>query len=318
MRHATSLLLAATLGVSVAPAALGAQPAGERPATYGEAVDVAVVNVDVYVNDASGNPVTGLTREDFVLLEGKKRLAIDYFYASEAPSAGGSPERTEAAGEAPAVEWSRTDAVVREPPHVVVFVDNANISPGSRNRVLGRLRGFVDRAIAEGARLMVVTNDGSPNIRLPFTDDPEAIAASLEQLEGLAILGFNRLAERRAILASIEQLDQSMFQIRADEAAQQGAQVGLRQPGRRETFHPFDPLRRVQLLERVNQGQRGQPLIEVRSQRLAGSIFIAFQIQKIVGDLERYAQVPPVAFEPQASRGVGAGRGRSEVAAASA
>ena len=223
MRRTMSLLLAATL---LAPLALGAAAARERPTAYGETVDVEVVNVDVYVTDSAGEPVTGLTRDDFVLLEGRKRIAIDYFYASDETAAAGPPARPEVAEEAPSVEWSRTSAVWREPPHLVVFVDNANVSPASRNRVLGRLRGFVDRATAEGARVMVVTNDGSPNIRLPFTDDPEEIAAAIEQLEGLAIRGFDRLSERRAILGSIEQLDQSLFQIRADEKAQQGGQVG--------------------------------------------------------------------------------------------
>ena len=80
MRSTMSLLLAAILG---APLALGAQGTQAPSPAYGEAVDVEVVNVDVYVTDPAGNPVTGLTRDDFVLLESKKRLAIDYFYASD-------------------------------------------------------------------------------------------------------------------------------------------------------------------------------------------------------------------------------------------
>ena len=224
MRRWLSLLIAgALLGLS----ATAADQAEDRPSVYGETVDVEVVNVDVYVSDRKGNPVTDLTREEFVLLEDKKRIDFDYFYAS-GESAGGErlapPERDPQNQKG--AEWSNTSAVWRDPPHVVVFVDNANIAPASRNRVLRRLGDFLDQATGEGSRVMVVTNDGSPNIRLEFTDDPAEIAAVLKELEGVSIRGFDRLSERRAILASIEQLDQSMFQISADQKAQEGALVG--------------------------------------------------------------------------------------------
>ena len=222
LRHRTSLLLAAGL---LGPAVAAAEPAEERGSAYSETVDVEVVNVDVYVTDRRGAPVTDLAREDFVLLEDGKRVDFDYFYGGGAAAGGGRlapPAEDRQRGS----EWSRAEAAWGEPPHVVVFVDNANIQPGSRNRVIRRLRGFLDRATGDGARVMVVTNDGSPNIRLPFTDDPERIAAALEELEAVSIRGFDRLAERRAILTSIEQLDQSMFQIVADQKASEDAVVG--------------------------------------------------------------------------------------------
>ena len=223
MRRSVSLLLA---GILLGPMTTAADQAGKRPSAYSEIVDVEVVNVDVYVTDRAGNPVTGLTREEFVLLEDKKRMEFDYFHAS-GETAGGELLATAAQRPGQGSSWSRTSAVWREPHHIVIFVDNANIAPGNRNRVLGRLRGFLDRATSEGSRVMVVTNDGSPNIRLEFSDDPEEIAAAVEKLEGLSIRGFDRLSERRAILTSIEQLDQSIFQIVADVKAQEGALAGL-------------------------------------------------------------------------------------------
>lgn len=226
MRRATSLLLTVAL---LASTSSGAAQKDAQPSAFTETVDVEVVNVDVYVTDRVGDPVIDLGRDDFILLRDGKRIDFDYFYAS-GEAAGGrlvtdkkkSRKNTEAQG----ADWSRADAVWREPPHVVVFVDNANIAPASRNRVLRRLTGFVDTAIAEGARVMVVTNDGSPTVRLEFSDDAERIAAVLAQLEGVVISGFDRQSERRAILAAIEQLDQSILQIVADQKAQRGAVAG--------------------------------------------------------------------------------------------
>lgn len=220
-------LILLIVGALMGPPATRADQAPERSSAFGETVDVEVVNVDVYVTDKQGNPVTDLTRDEFLLLEGKKRIDFEYFYASGEAAGGQRLAATKRDAKAPqGAQWGRAEAAWREPPHVVVFVDNANIAPASRNRVLRRLGDFLDQATGEGSRVMVVTNDGSPNIRLEFTDDPELVGSALEKLEGLSIRGFDRLSERRAILTSIEQLDQSMFQIGADQKAQEGARVG--------------------------------------------------------------------------------------------
>ena len=225
MRRMTILLPAVAL---LALAGLGAAQEEAPPSSFSEIVDVEVVNVDVYVTDRAGNPVTDLTRDDFTLLRDKKRIEFDYFYASGEAAGGRFVAADKGARKGgkkgKGAACSGGAAVWREPPHLVVFVDNANIAPASRNRVLGRLRGFLDQAIAGGARVMVVSNEGSPTIRLEFSDDAEKIAAVLEELEGVVVRGFDRRTERREILTAIEQLDQSMFQIFADEKAQEGAQ----------------------------------------------------------------------------------------------
>src|SRR5215203_626141 len=61
---------------------------------FGEAVDVNVVNVDVYVTDKNGRPVTGLRKEEFELREDGKRVEITNFEAVDrgaAPAPEGSP-----------------------------------------------------------------------------------------------------------------------------------------------------------------------------------------------------------------------------------
>ena len=66
---------------------LGAWPwaaAQEAPSTdFYETVEVNVVNVEVYVTDKKGNPVTGLTRDDFEILEDGEPIEISNFYAGQ-------------------------------------------------------------------------------------------------------------------------------------------------------------------------------------------------------------------------------------------
>src|SRR6476620_11665513 len=45
-----------------------------------ESIEVRVVNVDVVVTDRDGKPVTGLTKEDFEILEDKRPQKITNFY----------------------------------------------------------------------------------------------------------------------------------------------------------------------------------------------------------------------------------------------
>jgi len=58
---------------------VAAQPA---PETFGETIDVRVVNVDVWVTDRDGNPVTGLTADDFEVREDGRPVELSNFFDS--------------------------------------------------------------------------------------------------------------------------------------------------------------------------------------------------------------------------------------------
>src|SRR5450759_312136 len=55
----------------------------EAPPPLVEKIEVSVVNVDVTVTDRRGQPVPGLTRNDFEILEDGKLQPISNFYAVE-------------------------------------------------------------------------------------------------------------------------------------------------------------------------------------------------------------------------------------------
>src|SRR4051812_30152783 len=55
------------------------QPSSELPKLV-ESIDVKVINIDVVVTDRKGNPITGLTKDDFELYENGQPKLISTFY----------------------------------------------------------------------------------------------------------------------------------------------------------------------------------------------------------------------------------------------
>ncbi|HEX6861999.1 MAG TPA: VWA domain-containing protein, partial [Thermoanaerobaculia bacterium] len=177
--------MAAGLAVLLFPAL--AAPSAAQQDSLGEVVDVNVVNVDVYVTDKSGRPVTDLRQEDFELREDGKRVEITNFEAVDrtagAPAAGSAPAPApRATGEtaAPAAETGL---------HLVVYFDNWNIRFGNRARALQQLREFLTRQLVPGDQVMIASYDLGMNVRLPFTSDPAALSAALDLLGTLSVQG---------------------------------------------------------------------------------------------------------------------------------
>ena len=84
MSNNKSLLVCALCWVGAA-ALLGQavpNPSGGPGDFFFETVDVNVVNVEVYVTDKKGEPITGLKAEDFEILEDKREVEITNFYAT--------------------------------------------------------------------------------------------------------------------------------------------------------------------------------------------------------------------------------------------
>ncbi len=196
------------------PAAETTEPAAETPdeaqaegdSAFFETVDVTVVNVEVFVTDKKGNPITGLGRDDFEILEDGRPVTITNFYAVESgrPVAGvePAPEAAPAAPEAvpaPIPEEQRLN--------LVVYVDNFNIRPFNRNRVFRRLREFLHDKLDSEDRVMLVTYDRSLHVRHGFTSDSTLIANALFELEEMTGHAIHQDSERRDVLRDIEEAE---------------------------------------------------------------------------------------------------------------
>ncbi len=181
------------------------------PQTFGEVVEVNVVNVEVYVTDKAGNRVADLRKGDFELLEDGKRVEISNFETvtggqPSRPAAGPAGEPSETSPGAPSATPSATPSTTRAPEDawsLVVYFDNQNIRPASRARAIRQLREFLTRQLAPGDRVMVVTNDFSLNVRLPFSSDPAAIVQALDGLGKLSAQGDTINRDRRQALQAM-------------------------------------------------------------------------------------------------------------------
>ena len=174
-----------------ARAAVGPPDSMIAPPSFEAAVEVNVVNVDVRVTDAGGQPLKGLKKNDFELLEDGKRVEISNFTAfengasAELPSAATPGEEMKAATGADDA-WS-----------LIVYVDNFDLHPANRNRALQQLRQTLSRLLTPGDRVMLVSYDLGLKIQLPFTADAAAIDQTLAKMEGLAVHAIDADNRRR-------------------------------------------------------------------------------------------------------------------------
>ncbi len=174
---------AAVLLVQAGLAAAHAQP-GE---TFVDTLDVEVVEVDVVVSDRNGRPVRGLTREDFELYVDGEQAEITNFFESEvlappAAAAGPSEPATAPADRAPAA--SDADPT---PLTVVVYMDDANLFPPYRTRLLRRLAKAVESWRSLDARFMFARFVNRLDVVVPPTRDLDAILeAAAKRPRGLA------------------------------------------------------------------------------------------------------------------------------------
>jgi VWFA-related protein len=174
---------------------------------YFDRVDVDIVNLEVFVTDDAGRPVTGLTREDFALLVGGERTEILNFYAAAGPplpALATLPEETAADAPAPAP----LPALPEQSVTLVIVVDERHATAGERKRVLEELADGFAHGLPPATRAMVATlGGGIPGgieVLQPLTGDSLAIAAALGDLRTSAARGHGESFELRALLRQLE------------------------------------------------------------------------------------------------------------------
>ena len=183
----------------------------EKPVGGLEFIDevrVTVVNVDVFVRDGKGRPVEDLGRDDFRLFQDGKQVEISNFAVLSkemirhmlAPM--GEPALS--TGDAPAA----LPPEIR-PVYVVLYIDNENLRPLDRNRVLRRVREFVIENLEPPVEMMVVSYQRSLVTAQPFTQDSRAVN---DALRGMTRLTGGRVEldnARNAIVDDLQEANQA-------------------------------------------------------------------------------------------------------------
>ena len=210
------------------PAAAQEEPEAEAGSFF-EQISVNVVNVEVYVTDREGNPVLGLTRDDFEIREDDHPVELVNFYRvadgrptpDEVVDEASTESPTEPEADTPTIEieqeadaelaQSLREIEARNQPvfpdaqrlHLIVYVDNFNIHPLNRNRVFGRLTRFLHEILQPGDEVMVASYDRSLHIRHPFTRDAAAVNRALDELQEFSGMALEREAEREDAVRKI-------------------------------------------------------------------------------------------------------------------
>jgi VWFA-related protein len=213
------LLLPLALAAVFATRLAGAQrpapaPAADGP-SFGETVEVNVINVEVYVTDRDGRRVTGLGKGDFTLEEDGKPVALTNF-AAVTPEGRSGPDIQGGRGQleqqpAAAAPDQPVAADPQDKLSLVIFVDNQHVRPENRKRTLEQVRKFLDANVRPGDRVMFATNDLGLHVRQPFTDDRAALDAALRQIETLPAFGMQEDNQRRSAFRTFMILNQIHF-----------------------------------------------------------------------------------------------------------
>ncbi|HEY4642060.1 MAG TPA: VWA domain-containing protein, partial [Thermoanaerobaculia bacterium] len=148
----------------------------QQPTFFSETIEVRVINVDVIVTK-DGKPATGLTKDDFQILEDGKPQAITNFLEvreEEAP-------RVQQPGAPAAAPVAPTDPRAR---NIVVFLDMTTMAPLARDRVFEPMSKFIQHTTRAGDHVMIVSWNPGLKVDLPFTNDVAAATSALKRLIG--------------------------------------------------------------------------------------------------------------------------------------
>lgn len=173
LRHA--LLPTLLLVITGAPAQEA--PPESRPFT--ETVDVRVVNVDVVVTDRDGQPVQGLERGDFVVLEDGRPQEVTNFYRVEGP-------RLQSDGQ-DGWEVIGADSSFRR--RVLLLIDNNFIELPERDRALAALQSYLDQKFDGSYEWAVIAVGDDVQVLEPLTADKLRVRAALDRVRQLPAWG---------------------------------------------------------------------------------------------------------------------------------
>lgn len=179
-------------------------------------VEVTVVNVVAYVTDEDGNAINTLTREDFKLFQDGDERPISNFqaytkelirtyYQSQEPSALAVPTVEPATAEGDADDRGLTEI---QPIWMMIFVDNDNLRPLDRNRVINQAREFIRDNVQPPVQMMVVNYNKSLKVIQEFTTDADQVLGALRSLKMHTGGRTNRDASRDEFYDEIDRVSQ--------------------------------------------------------------------------------------------------------------
>ncbi len=199
-----STCLAVVLAAFSPALAPGQSQDSERPA-FSEVVDVQLVNVEVWVSDNRGRPVTGLSLEDFEVREDGRPVTVEFFSevtdAVAARTVGEPGDRTADTAQEPSA-----GAGPAEPAHLVLYFDDLHLGPASRKRAIEDLRAFLDEEKFPAERVLIFRQDRNLVTEAYFGSSREDLDLALERIAASPGMGGQSQQTKRLAVQNLNQL----------------------------------------------------------------------------------------------------------------
>ena len=177
----------------------------EAAATFGDVVDVALVEVEVWVSDSDGKPVTGLTSEDFEVFEDGDSMPISNFREvrreARGPEAVAPLEPVELDGREPV-----NVAPISTPGHMVLYFDQMHMGAPSRKRLVGELRQFLESGEVPAERVLILSQSESLRILAHFDSTRQELEEALDKIELEGSAGIQGNQQRTLELNQLQDL----------------------------------------------------------------------------------------------------------------
>ena len=232
MRTATTSAALLLLGLASATGAQEVDQGNPKPVgglAFVDEIQVTVVNVDVFVRDGKGRPVKGLGVDDFSVLQNGVEMPISNFAELDAEVI--RHEISERAKEGLFETQEPVDedptALEIKPIWVVLYIDNENIEPLDRNRVLRRVREFVTENLEAPVEMMVVSYQRSLKVVQPFSSESREVSGALRGMVKQTGGREESESERQQILHDMADAKNQDHGTKAD--TQEGAKLKFRQ-----------------------------------------------------------------------------------------
>ncbi|MEA2343820.1 MAG: hypothetical protein QOF63_1989 [Thermoanaerobaculia bacterium] len=161
--------------------------------TLTESIEVRIANIDVVVRDKAGNPVTGLTKDDFEIFEDGKKQPITNLYEvrRNVDIVTAQPAHTDETPTSPAAP------VEQRPRKLILFIDSFSLQASRKAPILAAVEKFIDRQMKPEDQAMLVSWRQSVSVITPFTSDKAAVKNGIATL-ALAPRGPDEVSKLKA------------------------------------------------------------------------------------------------------------------------
>jgi VWFA-related protein len=156
--------------------------------TFVDEIELTIANLVVYVTDKQGRAVTDLTKDDFeVYQDGDSKQITNFKLYTD--------------------EIIRSEYQEQSRIQPAETIDNENLEPLDRNRVLSQARDFVRSSLHPPARMMVVAYQRSFEVLQEFTSDPSQVLEAMRSVRTYTGGRTERIRASRDIMDRIKKIE---------------------------------------------------------------------------------------------------------------